>query len=77
MRDGKSVQTGVVSLIDNVFRTDGTKLLDRTRKRKDKHARIGQRIGGLSVIVKPGGFGEPLHGIVMGLHGLKHGISRV
>ena len=43
MRDGKSVQTGVVSLIDNVFRTDGTKLLDRTRKRKDKHARIGQR----------------------------------
>ncbi|KAI1796560.1 TRAUB-domain-containing protein [Ganoderma leucocontextum] len=42
MRDGKSSQIGVVSLIDNVLRSDGRKLLDRTRKRKDKHTRIGQ-----------------------------------
>ncbi|EJF64176.1 TRAUB-domain-containing protein [Dichomitus squalens LYAD-421 SS1] len=42
MRDGKSGQIGVVSLIDDTFRSDGTKLLDRTRKRKDKHVRIGQ-----------------------------------
>ena len=42
MRDGKSSQIGVVSLIDNILRSDGTKLLDRTRKRKGKHSRIGQ-----------------------------------
>ncbi|KAI0731251.1 TRAUB-domain-containing protein [Earliella scabrosa] len=45
MRDGKPSQVGVVSLIDDVFRSDGTKLLDRTRKRKDKHTRIGQPPG--------------------------------
>ncbi len=42
MRDGKSSQIGVVGLIDNVLRSDGAKLLDRTRKRKDKHTRIGR-----------------------------------
>lgn len=42
MRDSKSSQIGVVSLVDNVLRSDGTKLLDRTRKRKGKHSRIGQ-----------------------------------
>ncbi|KAI0793977.1 apoptosis antagonizing transcription factor-domain-containing protein [Fomes fomentarius] len=41
MRDGKPSQVGLVSLIDDIFRSDGTKLLDRTRKRKDKHGRIG------------------------------------
>ena len=45
MRDGKPSQVGVVSLIDDVLRSDGTKLLDRTRKRKDKHTRIGQPQG--------------------------------
>ncbi len=41
MRDGKPSQAGLVSLIDDIFLSDGTKLVDRTRKRKDKHARIG------------------------------------
>lgn len=42
MRDGKPSQIGVVSLIDELLRSDGKKLLDRTRKRKDKHSRIGE-----------------------------------
>ncbi|TFK91718.1 TRAUB-domain-containing protein [Polyporus arcularius HHB13444] len=42
MRNGKSAQVGVVGLIDELLRSDGTKLLDRTRKRKDRHTRIGQ-----------------------------------
>ncbi|KAI0741470.1 apoptosis-antagonizing transcription factor [Daedaleopsis nitida] len=42
MRDGKPSQIGIVSLIDELLRSDGKKLLDRTRKRKDKHIRIGQ-----------------------------------
>nr|VWO94618.1 Zn(2)-C6 fungal-type domain-containing protein [Ganoderma boninense] len=42
MRNDKASQMGVVSLIDNVLRSDGARLLDRTRKRKDKHNRIGQ-----------------------------------
>jgi hypothetical protein len=46
------------------------------RPRDRRNTRIGQRIGSLSVIVKPGGCGEPLHGIVMGSHGLEHG-SRI
>ncbi|KAI0349658.1 TRAUB-domain-containing protein [Trametes cingulata] len=41
LRDGKAAHVGVVSLIDDIFRSDNAKLLDRTRKRKDKHARIG------------------------------------
>ncbi|KAI0331504.1 TRAUB-domain-containing protein [Cubamyces sp. BRFM 1775] len=42
LRDGKSpAQVGVVTLIDDIFRADRQKLLDRTRKRKDKHARLG------------------------------------
>ena len=41
MRDGKTSHVGVVSLIDDLLRTDGAKLLDRTRKRKDNHTRIG------------------------------------
>ncbi|KAH9888908.1 apoptosis-antagonizing transcription factor [Cubamyces lactineus] len=42
LRDGKSpAQVGVVALIDDIFRADRQKLLDRTRKRKDKHVRIG------------------------------------
>ena len=42
LRDGKSpAQVGVVTLIDDIFRADRQKLLDRTRKRKDKHVRIG------------------------------------
>ncbi|KAI0372782.1 TRAUB-domain-containing protein [Pilatotrama ljubarskyi] len=41
LRDGKSAHVGVVSLIDDIFRSDNAKLLDRTRKRKDRHARIG------------------------------------
>lgn len=42
MRDGKPAQVGVVGLIDELLRSDGTKLLDRTRRRKDKHTRISQ-----------------------------------
>ncbi|RPD64315.1 TRAUB-domain-containing protein [Lentinus tigrinus ALCF2SS1-7] len=42
MRDGKSAQVGVVGLIDELLRSDGTKLLDRTRKQKAKHTRISQ-----------------------------------
>ncbi|OJT09634.1 Protein bfr2 [Trametes pubescens] len=42
MRNGKApAHAGVASLIDDVLRSDNTKLLDRTRKRKDKHIRIG------------------------------------
>ncbi|PIL25047.1 hypothetical protein GSI_12936 [Ganoderma sinense ZZ0214-1] len=41
MRNGKPSQMGVVILIDNVLRSDGARLLDRTRKRKDKHTRMG------------------------------------
>ena len=56
MRDGKSSQIGVVSLIDNILRSDGTKLLDRTRKRKGKHSRIGQ--GSLAVMEEGEAEGE-------------------
>ncbi|KAI0763751.1 TRAUB-domain-containing protein [Trametes elegans] len=42
LRDGKGANVGVVSLIDDILRSDEAKLLERTRKRKDKHARIGQ-----------------------------------
>ncbi|KAI8996353.1 apoptosis-antagonizing transcription factor [Trametes punicea] len=42
MRDPKSgAHVGVVTLIDDIFRADRSKLLDRTRKRKDKHSRLG------------------------------------
>ncbi len=42
MRNGKApAHAGVASLIDDVLRSDNSKLLDRTRKRKDKHIRIG------------------------------------
>ncbi|KAI0675441.1 apoptosis-antagonizing transcription factor [Trametes maxima] len=41
LRDGKAAHAGVVSLVDDILRSDGAKLLDRTRKRKDKHTRIG------------------------------------
>ena len=51
MRGGKLSQIGVVSLIDNVLRLDGTKLLDRTQKRKDKHTRIGR---GLPALIDDG-----------------------
>lgn len=47
MRDGRSSQVGVVSVIDDVLRTDGGKLLERTRKRKDRQGRITEsRAGG-------------------------------
>ena len=42
MRDGKRAQVGVVGLVDDLLRADGAKLLDRTRKRKDRQTRIGQ-----------------------------------
>ncbi|KAI0629193.1 apoptosis-antagonizing transcription factor [Trametes polyzona] len=43
LRDGKAAaaHAGVVSLVDDILRADHAKLLDRTRKRKDKHTRIG------------------------------------
>ncbi|KAL1943127.1 hypothetical protein VTO73DRAFT_4798 [Trametes versicolor] len=42
MRNGKApAHAGVASLIDDVLHSDNAKLLDRTRKRKDKHTRIG------------------------------------
>ncbi|KAI0819628.1 apoptosis-antagonizing transcription factor [Trametes gibbosa] len=45
LRDGKPpAHAGVVAVIDDVLRADGPKLLDRTRKRKDRHARIGQTL---------------------------------
>ncbi|KAI0641861.1 TRAUB-domain-containing protein [Trametes meyenii] len=44
LRDGKAAHAGVVSLVDDILRSDGAKLLDRTRKRKDKHTRIGRTI---------------------------------
>ncbi|OSD03012.1 TRAUB-domain-containing protein [Trametes coccinea BRFM310] len=42
LRGGKDPKTlGVVALVDDILRADRAKLLDRTRKRKDKHARLG------------------------------------
>lgn len=40
LRDGKA-PVGVVTLIDDVLRADGAKLLGRTRQRRYKHTRLG------------------------------------
>ncbi|KAI9064176.1 TRAUB-domain-containing protein [Trametes sanguinea] len=42
LRGGKDPKTlGVVALVDDILRADRAKLLERTRKRKDRHARLG------------------------------------
>ncbi|KAH9935865.1 TRAUB-domain-containing protein [Epithele typhae] len=42
LRDGKSSRVGVVGLVDQMLGAERTKLLDRTRRRRDGKTRIGQ-----------------------------------